>query len=79
MNAYELFDAAFDSACDNAEATIQYIQAYADGAFGLTVSDEIAQKMLACKAACAKANDANGEWGFNRDHYIRRELEEIEL
>lgn len=43
MNAYQLFDAAFDSACDHAEPTADYVASYADGAFGLTISSKVAE------------------------------------
>ena len=79
MNAYELERAAFDSACDNAEESIKYIQGYADGAFDQYISTETAQKILDCRAACSAANDLNGEWQNNHHHFIRVPLEEIEI
>ena len=81
MNAYELYDAVFDSANDYAEPTIEYIQEYADGAYEIPVyvSDAVAQKMLDCRAACIKANEENGEYSNNHYHHIQAPLEAIEL
>lgn len=79
MNAYELEQAAFDTACDGAEETVEYIQGYADGAFNLTVSDEVAQKILDCRAACKNATEENGEGQNNGYHLVQVPLEEIEL
>lgn len=79
MNALELHDAAFDSACDYAEETIGYIQEYANGAFDLTVSDQIAQKILDCRALYQAATEKNGEYEGNRYHFIEVPLLDIEL
>lgn len=79
MNAFELYDAAFDSACDYAEDTIEYIQGYADGAFNLSVSDEIAQKILDCKAAFKAETEKNGQGQNNLYHLVEAPLSEIEL
>lgn len=49
MNAYELYDAAFDSACDNAEATKGYVSGYANGAFDLAIRDEVAELIASKK------------------------------
>ena len=79
MNAYELEQAAFDSACDYAKETIEYIQGYADGAFNLTVSDAVAQKILVCRAECKAEIEKNNEGQNNRWHFVQKPLEEIEL
>lgn len=79
MNAYELEQAAFDRSCEHAEETVQYIRGYADGAFNLTVSDIVAQKILDCRAACKKATEENGEWQNNGYHIVQKPLEKIEL
>ena len=79
MNAFELNSAAFDSACDNAEETVEYIQAYAEGAFNLTVSDEVAQKILDCRAACRAETEKNGEGQNNGYHFVEVPLSDIEL
>ena len=79
MNAFELNNAAFDSACDCAEESIAYIQGYADGAFDLTVSDEIAQKILDCRAAYRHETEKNGEGQNNKYHLIEVPLSAIDL
>lgn len=79
MNAYQLEQAAFDIACDYAEETVEYIQGYADGAFDLYVTDDVAQKILDCREACHEANLKNGEYENNGWHLIRKPLEQIEL
>lgn len=79
MNAFELNNAAFDSACDYAEETVEYIQGYADGAFNLTVSGEIAQKILDCRAACKVETEQNGEGQNNGYHFVEVPLSDIEL
>ena len=79
MNAYELEQAAFDSACDHHEETIEYIQAYADGAFGIYVTNDVAQKILDCRAECKKASEENGEFENNGWYLVRKPLEAIEL
>lgn len=79
MNAYQLFEAAFDPACDDAEASVEYVQQYADGAFDLYVSDETAQKIVAAKVACDAATAENGEGPNNLFQIVQQPLETIEL
>jgi hypothetical protein len=79
MNAYELYQAAFDTANDYAEATVEYIQQYADGVFDLYVSSEVAHKMLTCRSACEIANGANGDLTNNHYHFVKVPLEAIDL
>ena len=79
MNAYEIEQAAFDSACDYAEETIAYVQNYADGAFGLDVSTDIAQKILDCRAAYKAAVEADGQYSLHHDQLVKNPLKEIEL
>lgn len=79
MNAYELEQAAFDSACDHAKETVEYIQSYADGAFDLYVPAEVAQKILDCRKACREASENNGEGENSGWHLVRKPLEQIEL
>lgn len=75
MNAYELFDAAFDSANDQRESTAAYVKQYADGAFDLVISDEVAEIIAAAK----REFDANGDGSNDFYHMVRAPLEEIEL
>ena len=79
MNAFELNDAAFDRACEYAEETIEYVQGYAEGCFGIIVPDEIAQKILDCRAACRAYSEING-WGQDNTYQmVQAPLEAIEL
>lgn len=79
MNAYELHEAAFDSAVSETAETVEYIQSYAEGAFDLIVSEEVAQTILDCRAAYSAAFNEDGQYSFHHDTKVRRVLEEIEL
>ena len=79
MNAYELHNAAFDAACDHAEETVTYIKDYADGAFDIMVSDEVALRILECRSAWKAANENNGNWENNYYYHVRAPLENIDL
>lgn len=76
MNAYQLFEAAFDSAQkEYAENTAAYVKQYADGALDLCVTDEMAQKIVACRADFEKNGDGSNDFR----HMVIKPLEEIEL
>ncbi|WP_428142372.1 hypothetical protein [Delftia acidovorans] len=75
MNAYELFDAVFDSANDYAEPTASYVKQYADGALDLVISDEVAETIAAAK----RTFDAQGDGSNDFHHMVRKPLEEIKL
>ena len=75
MTAFDLHQAAFDSACDYAEETIEYITQYADGAFDLFVSSEVAQKILDCRVEWRES----GYGANNFYNLVREPLEEIQL
>ena len=79
MNAYELEQAAFDSACDFQQETVEYIQEYASGALDLYASYEVCQTILACRKACEEATEGNGEGQNNHFYLVREPLELIEL
>ena len=79
MNAYQLYNAAFDSACDYAEETVKYIKEYAENVFGITITNETATLILECRAAWKAANDENGQWQNNYYYCVRKPLEQIEL
>lgn len=79
MNAYELYEAAFDTACDFTEETVDYLRSYAGGAFDLYVPEEVCQKILDCRAACREATEQNGEGANNSFYLIKRPLEAIEI
>lgn len=75
MTAFDLHQAAFDSACDYAEETIEYITQYADGALDLFVSSEVAQKILDCRREWRES----GYGANNFYNLVREPLEEIQL
>ena len=79
MNAYQLYEAAFDSACDDAADTIDYIVQYADGAFDLFITDADAQKILEARRQYLAAVDQDGQGEHHYHHLIRVPLEEIQL
>jgi len=79
MTAYELEQAAFDFACDQREETVKYIQDYADGAFDLYVSNEVAQKILDCRAAYKTAFESDGQYSLHHDRLIKDQLQKIKL
>lgn len=79
MTALDLYEAAFDSACDDATDTVDYIVQYADGAFDLFITDADAQKILEARRQYLAAADEDGQ-GQNHYYYLIREpLEEIQL
>ena len=75
MTAFELYEAAFDSACDYAADTIDYIVQYADGAFDLSITDAEAQKILDCRREWRES----GYGANNFYNLVREPLEEIQL
>jgi hypothetical protein len=89
MNAFELYDAVYDSArseyapeADDREGQIQDVIDYASGAFDLYVSRDTAEKIVDSHFACRAANDAD-EHGVqithNRYTCIEQPLSVIEL
>lgn len=79
MNAFELYKAAFDPAVDHAEATAQYVQDYADGAFGINVSLDVAEKIAAARRSYKGLDEDGGEYENAYYYKVREPLEEIEL
>lgn len=79
MNAFKLYTAAFDTALDYTENTVDYIKGYADGAFNIIISDDVAEKIIDAKIKLEKANDENGQWTNNFYHIVEAPLSEIEI
>ena len=83
MNAYEVYDAAFDSAADPKKvieeigSVAEYVKAYADGAFDIVLSDEVANKIAEC--ANNIANYEGYDWGHAHYVMVQQPLEEIEV
>lgn len=79
MNAHQLFEACFDSACDFAEPTAKYVADYAEGAFNMTISDEVAALIAEKKLTWDMTVEA-GESSQNEFWYqVQKQLEDIEL
>lgn len=79
MNAFELYDAVFDTANDYAENTNSYVKQYADVVFGITISDDTAQKIVDCRTKVLAETEKNAEGQNNQWHYAEKPLREIEL
>ncbi|SFN76570.1 hypothetical protein SAMN05216516_1206 [Izhakiella capsodis] len=75
MNAFEIYDAAFDSANDNIEYTAHYVKQYAEGALDVFLSDEIAKEI----ADCAIKFRDNGNGTNDLYHFVEKPLSEIEI
>ncbi len=79
MNAYELYAAAFDSACDFQEPTSAYVSQYADGAFDMSISIDTAE-LIATKRREWLALVEDGKSNSNKFfHLVEKPLAEIEL
>ena len=79
MNAHQLFEACFDSACDFAEPTAKYVADYAEGAFNMTISKESAELIAAKKRQWdmtveAVESSQNEFW-----YQVKKPLQDIEL
>lgn len=84
MNAYELYDAVFDSARaewipESREEQIEDVISYADGAFNLNISHAVATQIIDARESLSVANGENGEWENNLWHCVEKQLSEIEL
>lgn len=84
MNALEIYEAAFDSAANVQEAikdfggdVSAYIKAYADGAFNLSVSDDVANKIAKCSENYASYTGK--QWEHAYYEFVQKVLEDIEL
>ena len=80
MNAFELYEAAFDATqSDYSEATADYVQQYADSALDIIVATEVAEKIASVRTAyeaAYEAGECNGNWIF---HNVESVLSEIEI
>lgn len=80
MNAFEIYEAAFDAAQgDNRAATAEYVSDYADGALEISVSNEVAQKIADVRAdylAQCEAGEIDSNWIY---YNVQAALEEIEV
>lgn len=73
INLFNIYEAAFDSACHYAENTTDYIIDYADNVFDVEVNEEQAQMIL----------DAVAKWQENPNtntfyHFVKEPLSKIE-
>ena len=80
MTAFDLYEAAFDSANDYAEETAEYVQQYADGAFDKHVDIAICEKIAACRRTYKGLDSEGGGEDAQAYHtQVRKPLEDIEL
>jgi hypothetical protein len=75
MNAFTLYQSAFDSYCDFIEFTTDYVVAYASGAFDKFISVEVAKKIV----DCAINFRDNGNGSNDLFYMIEQPLSAIEL
>lgn len=90
MKAYELYDAVYDSARqewvpESPEEQVKDVVEYADNCFNVTISKELAQKIVECRQRYTKACNGKldgfdaGEWTHNFYVLVKSELEDIEI
>lgn len=84
MNAFELYDAVFDSAREEFHGTthaerVQDVIDYADGALDMNVSRDVAEKIVVAHESYKGIDEDNGDYENAFYHKIRAPLEEIEL
>lgn len=88
MTAYDIYDAWKDGINKNIadmprEEIISSIKAYADGAFDVNISNDVAEKIATCQenytAACNGELEGYKfrEYGLNHDHLIKFKLQDI--
>ena len=75
MKAFEIEQAAFDSACDYIEESVEYIQRYAENGLGVIVDERTAQKILDCRKEFVETGSGSN------DHFymIEKPLSEINI
>jgi hypothetical protein len=84
MNAYQLYEAVFDSARkefvpETTEGKVLDVLEYAEGALDISISREIAERIVAAHEAFFAA-ELNGGLDSNKYHYIvKSPLSEIGL
>lgn len=79
MNAFEIYEAAFDSAIDGAEATTDYVQDYAEFALDTAITREVAQAIVDAHLSFKGLNENNGEFQNAFYHKIEAPLSAIEI
>lgn len=86
MNAYQVFQAAFDSAQSEfipkgREDKIDYVIQYADGAMGIRIERGVAEKIVDAQIAYEKATwgeSGDGQYSDNAYRLIEEPLSKIE-
>lgn len=84
MNAFELYDAVFDSAREEYQGStheerVEDVIQYAAGALDLMISSEVAERIVAAKESFLGLDEAGGEYEDAFFHKVRKPLEAIEL
>jgi len=75
MNAYELYDAAFDNANDHVEYSASYVTEYAEGAYDICIEYDVAKQI----ADCALNFRENGNGTNDLYYMVEKPLSEIEI
>ncbi|MEQ9888854.1 hypothetical protein ABRP55_20235 [Pectobacterium zantedeschiae] len=76
MNAYEIYEAATENAeSNNIVISAKYFSEYADGALDTYISDEVAEKIMACATQFRnEGKGSNDLW-----HMVEKPLSEIDI
>lgn len=59
MNLFDVYDAAFDPACEFAEDTIEYIESYAENALNVTLTQAESEKILRVRSEWMRCKGKN--------------------
>ena len=84
MNAYQLYDAVFDSARsewvpESREDQIEDVIKYADSVYDIDVPRSVAELIVSAREAVLAANNESGEWTNNHFIHVESPLADIEL
>ena len=84
MNAYEIYEAVFDSnrkewIPESVEEKIDDVIQIADSVFDIELSKEVAARIVNANSSLQEENDKNGEWENNFWHCVKKPLSEVEL
>lgn len=78
MNAFNLYEGAIENAEQNdLVIDADYIVDYADNALDLSISKELAEKIIDCHSSYEKVR-GNGN-GVDYDYLVKFELQDIEI
>ena len=75
MNAFELYEAVFDSANEYAQATTEYVSQYAENALDKHISSDVANQIIECHIAFKNKGNGNNDYF----HMVEKPLSAIEI